>query len=200
MKVNAKAARVIIAVGARRLGRQGHFRAGQVHRAGAERARVLRVQGIRGLADCRRQPDRRRVAVILANPVMIEAYRSGVPGNGKPFPDGAKIAKIHWKPKKSAEAPAPTTVPDTLQDVDFMVKDSKRFPDSGGWGYAQFDYDPRPIRSRPTGAAPAAGPRAIRSWRRRTTFSLRIGSGERDAVPAALLIDRFRPAGPLGSY
>ena len=65
------------------------------------------------------------MAVILANPVMIEAYRSGVPGNGKPFPDGSKIAKIHWKPKKSADAPAPTTVPDILHDVDFIERDSK---------------------------------------------------------------------------
>ncbi len=82
------------------------------------------------------------IAVILANPVMIDAYRAGAPGNGKPFPEGAKLAKIHWNPKKSEEAPAPTTVPDTLHDVDFMVKDSKRFPaDSGGWGYAQFNYD-----------------------------------------------------------
>jgi Cytochrome P460 len=45
------------------------------------------------------------IAVILANPVMIDAYRAGVPGNGKPFPDGSKIAKIHWKPKKSADRP-----------------------------------------------------------------------------------------------
>jgi len=79
-------------------------------------------------------------AVILANPVMIDAYQAGAPGNRKPFPDGAKMAKIHWKPKKSSEAPAPTIVPDALHDVDFMAKDSKRFPD-GGWGYAQFNYD-----------------------------------------------------------
>ena len=81
------------------------------------------------------------IAVILANPVMIEAYRSGAPDNGKPFPDGSKIAKIHWKPEKSMEAPAPTTVPGTLENVDFIEKDSKRFADSGGWGYAAFDYD-----------------------------------------------------------
>ena len=81
-------------------------------------------------------------AIILANPVMIEAYRSGVPGNGKPFPDGSKIAKIHYKPVKSADAPNPTTeVPGTLYNVDFIEKDSKRFPDGGGWGYAAFDYD-----------------------------------------------------------
>jgi hypothetical protein len=57
------------------------------------------------------------------------------------FPDGSKMAKIHWKSKKSAEAPAPTNVGDTLHDVDFMVRDSKRFAASGAWGYAQFDYD-----------------------------------------------------------
>ena len=51
------------------------------------------------------------INVILANPAMIDAYRAGVPGNGKPFPDGSKMAKIHWKPKKSTEAPAPTTMP-----------------------------------------------------------------------------------------
>src|ERR1700689_2972874 len=80
------------------------------------------------------------IAAILANPVMINAYLAGVPGNGKPFPDGAKMAKIHWNPKKMETYPA-ATVPATQHDVDFMVKDSKRFADSGGWGYAVFDYD-----------------------------------------------------------
>jgi hypothetical protein len=32
-------------------------------------------------------------------------------------------------------------VPDTLHDVGFMEKDSKRFPDTGGWGWAEFNYD-----------------------------------------------------------
>ena len=80
------------------------------------------------------------VAVILANPEMIEAYLAGIPGNGKSFPDGAKMAKIHWTPKMNQYFPD-TTVPGTLHDVDFMVKDSKRFADSGGWGYAEFEYD-----------------------------------------------------------
>ncbi|HEY4076993.1 MAG TPA: cytochrome P460 family protein [Rhizomicrobium sp.] len=80
------------------------------------------------------------IEVILGNQAMIDAYRAGIPGNGKPFPDGAKMAKIHWNAKKSPDAPAPTTVHDTLHDVDFMAKDSKRFSDSGGWGYAQFNY------------------------------------------------------------
>ena len=81
------------------------------------------------------------MAVILANPIMIDAYKAGIPGNGKPFPDGAKLAKIHWNPKKSATAPSPTMVPGTQKNADFMEKDSKRFADSGGWGWAAFDYD-----------------------------------------------------------
>jgi Cytochrome P460 len=83
-----------------------------------------------------------RMKVILGNPTIIAAYKSGIPGNGKPFPEGSKIAKVQWKPKKSTEAPFPVDVPDTLADLFFMEKDSKRFPATGGWGYAQFDYDP----------------------------------------------------------
>ena len=80
------------------------------------------------------------VAAIVANPVMIKAYLAGVPGNGKPFPEGSKMAKIHWTPKKM-EAFTAATVPGTQANTDFMVKDSKRFADSGGWGWAAFDYD-----------------------------------------------------------
>src|SRR5215468_2807588 len=69
------------------------------------------------------------IAVILGNPAMIEAYQAGIPGNGKPFPDGAKMAKIHWLPKKNTKAPGPPTVAGELKNVDFMVKDSKRFAD-----------------------------------------------------------------------
>jgi hypothetical protein len=79
---------------------------------------------------------------MVANPTMIDAYRSGVPGNGKPFPDGSKIAKIEWKPKKSTEAPFSVRIPENLQDIFFIEKDSKRFPDTKGWAYAVFDYDP----------------------------------------------------------
>jgi hypothetical protein len=81
------------------------------------------------------------MAVILGNPAMIDAYKAGVPGNGKPFPDGAKMAKIHWNPKKNESAPGQPLVPNTLHDIDFMVKDSKRFSDTGGWGYGEFEYD-----------------------------------------------------------
>ena len=83
-----------------------------------------------------------RLKVILANSTMIDAFKAGVPGSGTRFPDGSKIAKIQWKPKKSTEAPFAVNVPDTLADLFFMEKDSKRFPGTGGWGYAVFDYNP----------------------------------------------------------
>ena len=83
--------------------------------------------------------------VILANPVMMKAYRAGIPANGKPFPDGSKIAKIEWQPKKLTNAPfsakTPDTVPGPLTEVELIEKDAKRFADSNGWGYAVFKYD-----------------------------------------------------------
>jgi hypothetical protein len=79
--------------------------------------------------------------VILANPTMIGAYHAGVPGNGRPFPEGSKIAKLQWNPKKSTEAPFAVDVPDTFAQAFFMEKDSKRFPSTGGWGYALFNYE-----------------------------------------------------------
>ena len=81
------------------------------------------------------------IRLILANPVMIDAYKEGVPGNGKPFPDGVKIAKIMWTKKTNPLSPYAVEIPDTLAVIAFIEKDSKRFPDTSGWGYAQFDYD-----------------------------------------------------------
>jgi hypothetical protein len=81
-----------------------------------------------------------KFAAILGNPVMMDALRAGVPGNGKAFPDGARMAKIHWIPKTQETYPGPPRVPGTQFNADFMVKDSKRFPDSGGWGWGSFDY------------------------------------------------------------
>ena len=82
-----------------------------------------------------------KVAVILGNPAMIAALKAGIPDNGMLVPDGARMAKIHWLPKKNEAYPGQPLVPNTLHDVDFMVKDSKRFADSGGWGYGAFEYD-----------------------------------------------------------
>ena len=91
------------------------------------------------------------IAVIMGNPAMIDAYKQGVPGNGKPFPDGAKMAKVHWNPKKQEAYPGQPTVPGTQHDVDFMVKDSKRFADSGGGGWGSFEYDAASDTFRPGG-------------------------------------------------
>jgi hypothetical protein len=79
--------------------------------------------------------------VIVANPAMINAYKAGVPGNGRPFADGSMVVKLQWKPKKSTEAPFVVDVPDVFKQAFVMEKDSKRFPKSGGWGYAVFNYD-----------------------------------------------------------
>jgi len=82
-----------------------------------------------------------KFAAILGNPAMIQALKAGIPDNGKPFPDGVRMAKIHWNPKTKTTYPGSPLVAGTLHDVDFMVKDSKRFADSGGWGYGAFEYD-----------------------------------------------------------
>ena len=81
------------------------------------------------------------VSLILGNPVMIEAFRSGIPGNGKPFPEGSKIVKIEWIKEKNPLSPYFVEVPQTLKSVSFIEKDSKRFPENKGWAYAQFAYD-----------------------------------------------------------
>ena len=79
--------------------------------------------------------------VMLANPVMIKAYKAGVPGNGKPFPEGSKIAKLQWTQKKSTEATFDVNVPDVPTQAFVIEKDSKKFPKTGGWGYAVFNHD-----------------------------------------------------------
>jgi hypothetical protein len=82
-----------------------------------------------------------RLKVIVGNATMIKAFKAGIPGNGQPFPDGSKVAKLQWTPKKSTEAPFVVDVPDVFKEAFVMEKDSKRFPKSGGWGYAVFNYD-----------------------------------------------------------
>jgi Cytochrome P460/AraC-like ligand binding domain len=82
-----------------------------------------------------------RYRMFYPSPVAMEAFRAGVPGNGKPFPDGAKLAKIEWKKEQSPDAPYEVKVPSSIYVVEFMVKDSKRFQDGNGWGYAVFKWD-----------------------------------------------------------
>ena len=106
------------------------------------------------------------IRVIVANPVMIKAYQEGVPGNGKPFPEGSKIVKLEWRPKKITDPPfsasTPDIVPGDLAQVEFIVKDSKRFSDTRGWGYGMFDYNAASGTFAPatTASKPPVGPDA----------------------------------------
>ncbi len=79
--------------------------------------------------------------VIVANPKMIAAYKAGVPGHAQAFPEGSMIVKLQWKQKKSTDAQFAVDVPDVFKQAFVMEKDSKRFPNTGGWGYAVFNYD-----------------------------------------------------------
>jgi hypothetical protein len=97
------------------------------------------------------------INAILGNPAMIEAFKDGFPGNGKPIPDGARMAKIHWNAKTHEDFPGHAIGPDTLHDLDFMVKDSKRFAATGGWGWAEFDYDTATDTFKPLGTGAACG-------------------------------------------
>jgi cytochrome P460 len=83
----------------------------------------------------------KQLKVILANDVMMNAYRQGLPANGKLFPEGSKIVKIEWSFKKNPVSPYFVQVPDALQAVDVIEKDTKRFPDTHGWAYGDFNYD-----------------------------------------------------------
>jgi hypothetical protein len=78
--------------------------------------------------------------VIVSNPIMIAAFKAGIPGNGKAFPDGSKIAKLQWTQKKDTEATFDVDVPKAFTQAFVIEKNSERFPNSGGWGYALFNY------------------------------------------------------------
>ena len=88
---------------------------------------------------------------------MINAYRSGTPGNAKHFPEGSKIVKIEWASKKNTESPYFVMVPDNLKTVSFIEKSSKRFPNTSGWGFAQFQYDAASETFKPFGNDAACG-------------------------------------------
>jgi len=94
------------------------------------------------------------IKVISANPVMMAAYRKGLPAAGKTFPDGSKVVKIEWAQKKSPTSPYDVQVPGELMNIAFILKDTKRFPKTHGWAYAVFDYDAatKTLKPRGTGA------------------------------------------------
>jgi hypothetical protein len=97
------------------------------------------------------------IKVILANPAMIAAYKAGIPGNGKPFPEGSKVAKIEWAKVKNPESPYFVEIPGALKTLAFIEKDTKRFPDTHGWAYAQWAYDPKSDAFKPNAPIAASG-------------------------------------------
>lgn len=80
------------------------------------------------------------IKTILGNPTMIKAYKDGFGASSTPVPDGAAMAKVEWHQDHVA-SPYGVAVPGALAGVSMMVKDSKRFPQTNGWGYATFLYD-----------------------------------------------------------
>jgi cytochrome P460 len=77
---------------------------------------------------------------LLGNDVAIKAYREGK----LPFPDGTIIARLAWSHVPSEEnnkvfGRAQSFVAGPATNVQFMVKDSKKYAATGGWGFAQFN-------------------------------------------------------------
>jgi hypothetical protein len=93
--------------------------------------------------------------VIAANDAMINAYRDGVRGNGKLFPNGSKITKIEWSFKRDADSPYFVNMLDTLKTVAFIEKDTKRFPNTHGWAYAQWACEPATDTFKPSELNPS---------------------------------------------
>jgi hypothetical protein len=79
---------------------------------------------------------------VLGNPTAIKAYREAT----LPFPDGTVLAKLAWKHVQSPEF-APASVPGAATTVQIMVKDSKKYAATGGWGFGRF------INGKPTDEA-----------------------------------------------
>jgi hypothetical protein len=71
--------------------------------------------------------------VVLGNETAITAYRNGA----LPFPDGAVLVKLAWKRVQSSEF-EPASVPGPATTVQVMVKDSRKYPSTGGWGFGRF--------------------------------------------------------------
>ena len=77
--------------------------------------------------------DKGQIRVITGNEIAYAGLRAGK----KPLPDGSVLAKVAWKAEKHPSFPV-ATVPGAFAQVEFMVKDAKKYPDTGGWGFARF--------------------------------------------------------------
>ena len=87
------------------------------------------------------------IRAILGNDIAIKSYREGK----LPFPEGAIVGRIAWRHVPSEEnnkafGRAQSFVPGDAPPwyLQFMVKDSKKYAATGGWGYAQFDKEGKP--------------------------------------------------------
>ncbi len=94
--------------------------------------------------------DNKEIRFLLGNNIAISAYKKDSGQNGTPFPDGTILVQIGYSVKEHPEFKN-ATEPDVLQRVEYMIKDSKRFDDTGGWGFASFSYDSNTSRFRPFG-------------------------------------------------
>src|SRR6185369_13888897 len=77
--------------------------------------------------------DKGQIRIITGNEAAFAALRAG----RKPLPDGSVLAKVAWKAEKHPSFPV-ATVPGAFVQVEFMVKDAKKYKDTGGWGFARF--------------------------------------------------------------
>lgn len=97
------------------------------------------------------------IKIIAANETMIRAYRAGLPAAGKTFPDGSKVVKIEWAQHPNPVSPYTVNIPGQLMSVSFIEKDTRRFPKTHGWAYAQFLYDPATKTLKPNGNGSECG-------------------------------------------
>lgn len=96
------------------------------------------IQVVRGWEDWKvvapsYRPDKDHVRVILGNDEAMKAMKAGT----RPFPDGVILAKVAWTTRKNEHFPA-AVEPDKFAQVEFMIKDAKKYADTLGWGFARF--------------------------------------------------------------
>jgi hypothetical protein len=77
--------------------------------------------------------DKGQIRVVTGNAIAVAALHAGT----KPLPDGSVLAKVAWKAEKHPSFPV-ATVPGAFAQVEFMVKDAKKYQATGGWGFARF--------------------------------------------------------------
>lgn len=78
--------------------------------------------------------DNNTIRVVLGNDIAIQAARFG---DTNPWPDGSIMAKLVWKDRKHDKW-SEATIPGEFVHAEFMVKDSKKYSDTGGWGFARW--------------------------------------------------------------